>query len=76
MTKQLKSSGTPAVYGVDSTATSATNSCTITQLSDGALDSSASYVRYGLMTYDGDPAAGTGVTTGTNPLVTNTPTTP
>jgi type IV pilus assembly protein PilY1 len=72
--EQLKSSGSPAVYGVDSTST--TNSCTFSQLNDGALDSSASYIRYGLMTYDGDPAPGTGVTTGTNLLVTNTPSSP
>ncbi len=72
--KSLMPLGSPGPYGVDSTST--TNSCTFQQLSDGALDTSASYVRYGLMTYDGDPANGTVATRGATPIVTNTPWSP
>lgn len=56
--------------------TTPATSCTFGQLNDGALDSALSTMRFGLMTFDVDPANGTGSTGGANPLVTNTPTSP
>ena len=50
-----------------------TTGCSFTQLSDGALDSARDILRFGLMTFDSDPAAGTGVTTGSPQSVLNTP---
>ncbi len=43
--------------------------CTFTQVADGALDSARDILRFGLMTFDSDPSAGTGVTTGSSPTV-------
>ena len=44
--------------------------CTFTQLADGALDNARDILRFGLMTFDSDPGAGTGVT-GTSPMSVN-----
>ncbi len=54
----------------------ATTTCAFSQLSDGALDSAVSTMRFGLMTFDVDPANGTGASLGSTPLVQNTPTSP
>lgn len=43
--------------------------CSFTQVSDGALDSALDILRFGLMTFDSDPSASTGVTTGASPVV-------
>ncbi|MBV9946071.1 MAG: hypothetical protein JOZ69_04395, partial [Myxococcales bacterium] len=42
--------------------TSNTRSCVFQQQQDGALDSELDIMRFGLMTFDQDPSAGTGVT--------------
>lgn len=47
-----------------------TTGCTFTQLSDGALDNARDILRFGLMTFDSDPVAGTGVS-GTSPVTVN-----
>ncbi|HEX7667702.1 MAG TPA: hypothetical protein VF407_24410, partial [Polyangiaceae bacterium] len=44
--------------------------CSFTQLSNGALDNARDILRFGLMTFDSDPGAGTGVST-TLPLTVN-----
>ncbi|MDB4940480.1 MAG: Type fimbrial biosis protein PilY1 [Labilithrix sp.] len=43
------------------------NSCTFEQASDGQLDAARDYVRFGLMMFDNDPSAATGVT-GSTPV--------
>lgn len=50
--------------------------CPFTQYQDGILDSARDMVRFGLMTYDQDTAAGIGVTSGASPQVSATPTSP
>jgi type IV pilus assembly protein PilY1 len=47
------------------------NACTFEQAADGQLDASRDYVRFGLMTFDNDTSAGTGVV----PSSTTPPTT-
>jgi type IV pilus assembly protein PilY1 len=49
--------------------------CPFTQYQNGILDSAQSMIRFGLMTYDNDPAAGIGVTI-PGLQVTNTPSSP
>ncbi len=49
--------------------------CPFTQYQDGILDSARDMIRFGLMTYDNDPAAGVGVTI-PSLGVANTPTSP
>ena len=49
--------------------------CQFSQFQDGILDSARDMVRFGLMTYDQDTAAGIGVTTGSL-QVSNTPLSP
>lgn len=58
--------------------TDRTKSCTFTQTQNGVLDSARDMIRFGLMTFDSDTAAGTGVTAGqlSTVLVANTPNTP
>ena len=56
--------------------TAPATTCAFNQLSDGALDSSVATMRFGLMTFDVDPANGTGASLGASPLVANTPTSP
>jgi type IV pilus assembly protein PilY1 len=56
--------------------TTPATACTFGQLNDGALDSALTTMRFGLMTFDVDPANGTGATNVTNALVANTPTSP
>ncbi len=51
------------------------SACQFTQFQDGILDSARDMVRFGMMTYDNDPAAGLGVTI-PGLQVTNTPATP
>ena len=43
------------------------NACTFEQALDGQLDASRDYIRFGLMTFDNDPSAGTGVMVPTPP---------
>jgi len=45
--------------------------CSFTQLPDGALDGARDIMRVGLMTFDTDPGAGTGVTGASTTLATN-----
>jgi type IV pilus assembly protein PilY1 len=49
------------------TVNQAANVCTFSQSSNGAIDASASLMRFGLMTFDNDPDPGIGVTYGTLP---------
>ena len=51
--------------------TTTSNSCSFSQLANGALDSMRDLMRFGLMTFDEDPGAGLGVTSGPNPAVLN-----
>lgn len=50
--------------------------CKGMQLQNGFLDAARDTVRFGLMTFDTDTRAGTGVTFSSDPKVANTPTTP
>ncbi|HTQ42639.1 MAG TPA: hypothetical protein VMI75_07750, partial [Polyangiaceae bacterium] len=43
--------------------------CTFAQNNDGAITQMVDLMRFGLMTFDSDPDAGIGVTTGANPAV-------
>ncbi len=40
------------------------NTCTFAQSTDGQIDAAKDYIRFGLMTFDGDPDGGCGVTPG------------
>jgi type IV pilus assembly protein PilY1 len=46
-------------------------SCKFAQNNDGAIGTSTTLMRYGMMTFDTDPASGIGVTTGSTPQVTS-----
>jgi type IV pilus assembly protein PilY1 len=50
-----------------------TTSCTFAQNADGALDTMRDIMRFGLMTFDQDPGAGIGVTSGNSPQVASNP---
>ncbi len=56
-------------------ASGAAGTCTFGQYSNGILDSARDMIRFGLMTYDTDSAAGTGASF-TGLQIANTPTTP
>jgi type IV pilus assembly protein PilY1 len=57
-------------YGSQITYGSAnTNTCNFNQLPTGAIATMSSFMRFGLMTFDSDPAAGIGVTLGSSPSV-------
>jgi len=43
------------------------NACNYQQATDGQLDATRDYIRFGLMTFDNDPAAATGTTIGAPP---------
>lgn len=56
--------GAASAYGSTNTTT-----CNFNQLPTGAIATMSSFMRFGLMTFDSDPAVGIGVTTGTTPAV-------
>jgi type IV pilus assembly protein PilY1 len=45
--------------------------CTFAQNNNGAVGSTTTLMRYGMMTFDTDPSAGIGVSSGSNPQVVN-----
>ncbi len=49
------------------------NSCQFTQLSNGAVNTMTDLMRFGLMTFDQDPSAATGVVTASSPLTVANP---
>lgn len=64
----------PANAIVTRLASGAPSACTFNQYANGVLDSARDMIRFGMMTYDQDPAEGTGMSSST--LVANTPATP
>jgi type IV pilus assembly protein PilY1 len=55
--------GAQSAYGNTNTTT-----CNFNQLPTGAIATMSSFMRFGLMTFDSDPAVGIGVTTGSSPM--------
>jgi len=60
--------GAQAAYGNTNTTT-----CNFNQLPTGAIATMSSFMRFSLMTFDSDPSASIGVTTGSSPLVAPLP---